>query len=66
MRAEVGEKQPVAVYIPPSVVHAYKCISKQRGLVVNLPDKLYAGIQRGQDVDEVRYEERENTLFVLD
>lgn len=66
MRLDVGESNPVSVLIPPRVVHAYKCISKQNGLVVNLPDKLYGGVQRKQEVDEIRHEERTNTSFMLD
>ena len=66
MRLDVGEDNPVAVLVPPRVVHAYKCVSEQRGLVVNLPDKLYAGVLRKQEVDEVRHEDKEDTPFLLD
>jgi len=66
MRLDVGEENPVVVLVPPRVVHAYKCISEDKGLVVNLPDKLYAGEQRKQEVDEIRHEDKENTPFSLD
>ncbi len=66
MRLDVGEDKAVAILVPPRVVHAYKCISEEMGLVVNLPDKLYAGVQRGQEVDEIRHEERKDTPFLLD
>jgi len=66
MRLEVGEDNPVTVLVPPRVVHAYKCIGDQQGLVVNLPDKLYGGVQRKQEVDEIRYEDRPDTPFHLD
>ena len=39
-----GKDNPITVIIPPGVVHAYKNISKtERGMVLNYPDKLYAG-----------------------
>ena len=66
MRLDVGAENPVAVLVPPRVVHAYKCISDERGLVVNLPDKLYAGEQRKQEVDEIRHEDKQDTPFSLD
>ena len=66
MRLEVGEENPVAVLVPPRVVHAYKCVSEKKGLVVNLPDKLYAGEQRKEEVDEIRHEDKEDSPFTLD
>jgi dTDP-4-dehydrorhamnose 3,5-epimerase len=66
MRLDVGEENPAVVLVPPRVVHAYKCISENKGLVVNLPDKLYAGEQRKREVDEIRYEEKGDTPFLLD
>ena len=66
MRLDVGEDAPVAVLVPPRVVHAYRCISTEKGLVVNLPDKLYAGILRKQAVDEIRHEDKADTPFLLD
>jgi dTDP-4-dehydrorhamnose 3,5-epimerase len=66
MRLDVGEDKPSVIFVPPRVVHAYKCISEQMGLVVNLPDKLYAGVQRKQEVDEIRHEDKGDTPFSLD
>jgi dTDP-4-dehydrorhamnose 3,5-epimerase len=66
MRIDVGEEEPVAVLVPPRVVHAYKCISEDKGLVVNLPDKLYGGILRKQGVDEIRHEDIADSPFLLD
>jgi len=66
MRLDVGEDRPVAALVPPGVVHAYRCISEKKGLVVNLPDKLYAGVLRKQEVDEIRHEDKADTPFLLD
>jgi dTDP-4-dehydrorhamnose 3,5-epimerase len=61
-----GEENPLSIVIPPGVAHAYKNVGDQPGLVYNLPDQLYAGWQRKQPVDEVRYEDDPETPFVLD
>jgi dTDP-4-dehydrorhamnose 3,5-epimerase len=53
---EVGEDNPSLVIIPPGVVHGYKCISDLPALSINLPDKLYKGINKAQEVDEIRWE----------
>jgi dTDP-4-dehydrorhamnose 3,5-epimerase len=66
MRLDVGEDNPVTVLVPPGVVHAYRCISDTKGLVVNLPDKLYAGEQRKEEVDEIRHEDKTDSPFLLD
>jgi dTDP-4-dehydrorhamnose 3,5-epimerase len=34
--------------------------------VVNLPDKLYAGLQKKQEVDEIRHEDIADSPFLLD
>ncbi len=66
MCLDVGEDNPVTVRVPPRVVHAYRCISDTKGLVVNLPDRLYGGEQRKEKVDEIRHEDRGDTSFHLD
>jgi dTDP-4-dehydrorhamnose 3,5-epimerase len=59
----VGGKNPSSVLIPPGVVHAYQCISKTPGLIINLPDKLFMGQGRKQKVDEVRWETDPDSPF---
>lgn len=61
----VGEKNLVAVIIPPGVVHAYKNISDYPGVVFNFPNKLYAGPNRCYPVDEIRYEENSSLDFIV-
>jgi dTDP-4-dehydrorhamnose 3,5-epimerase len=56
MELEVGENNPSLVVVPPGVVHGYKCISDQPALSINLPDKLYRGIGKKDEVDEIRWE----------
>ena len=53
----VGESNPVSVIVPPGVIHGYKNITEQPGLVFNAPNRLYAGCGKKHIVDEIRYEE---------
>ena len=63
-----GEREKRIAIIPPGVVHAYKVVSEEEGMVINLPNRLYAGEGKKDPVDEIRWEEDEDsaTPFVLD
>lgn len=63
---EVGADNPVSVIVPPGVVHGYKCISEEPGLAINLPDKLYCGENKKDEVDEIRWETNNDSPFVID
>lgn len=56
MVLEVGSDNPCLVIVPPGVVHGYKCISAEPALSINLPDKLYKGEGKKEEVDEIRWE----------
>ena len=60
------EGGPVSVKIPPGVVHAYKNIGLAEGIIINSPDKLYAGHGKNEPVDEIRYENQPDSRFKLD
>jgi dTDP-4-dehydrorhamnose 3,5-epimerase len=60
---EVGDDNPCSVIIPPGVVHAYKCISEGSGLVVNLPNALYKGKGKSEEIDEIRWEDDKDSPF---
>lgn len=62
----VGESNPTGVIVPPGVVHAYKNVSDVPGWVFNAPNRLYAGEGRQYPVDEIRHEDRDDDLYVLD
>ncbi len=66
MSLNVGENNPKIVIIPPGVVHAYKNIGNKPGLVINLPNKLYAGWGKKEKVDEIRYEGDPDSPFKVD
>ncbi len=61
----MGESNPMAVAIPPGVVHAYRNISDFPGTVFNAPNQLYAGEGRQGPVDEIRHEDAVDTRFVM-
>lgn len=66
MILEVGEKNQVTVLVPPGVVHGYKCISDKPAWSINLPDKLYAGEFKKEEVDEIRWEKDPKSPFKID
>ena len=65
LKVQVGENNPVLVIVPPGVVHGYKNISDMDGWCVNLPDKLYKGEGKREEVDEIRWENNETSQFQI-
>jgi dTDP-4-dehydrorhamnose 3,5-epimerase len=51
-----GEQNPLFLIVPPGVVHAYRNVGDQDAIVLNFPDRLYAGWGKHQPVDEIRHE----------
>jgi len=64
-KLEVGETNPAAVLVPPGIIHGYKCVSKTPGWVINLPDKLYKGQDKKEEVDEIRWETDINSPYKI-
>lgn len=65
VRLRVGENNPTMIIVPPGVVHGYKCISKNDAYCINLPDKLYKGRNREEEIDEIRWEEDEDSPYKI-
>ncbi len=63
---EIDEDNPCSVLVPPGVVHAYRCVSENAGYVINLPNKLYKGKGKKKEIDEVRWENKNNSPFVIE
>ncbi len=61
-----GADAPKAVAVPPGVVHAYRNISLESGLVFNAANQLFAGKGRQEPVDEIRWEGVDDFPFGLD
>ena len=62
----VGESHPCTVIVPPGVVHGYKCVSDSPATSINFPDKLYKGVAKAEEVDEIRWEKDENSPYKID
>jgi len=61
-----GDDAPKSLLIPPGVVHAYKNIGDKTGMVVNSPNRLYAGRGKKDPVDEIRHEGDPASPFTID
>ena len=61
----VGVDNPMAVIVPPCVVHGYTNVSDVDGLVMNFPNRLYAGQGKSEAVDEIRHEDDPAGLFSM-
>jgi len=62
----VGESNQVIVVIPPGVAHAYRNNGNTAALIVNCPNRLYAGPGKSEPVDEIRHEDQTDSPFQLD
>lgn len=62
----VGADNPKSVLVPKGVVHAYQNVGSDEGIVINCPNRLYAGKDRSEPVDELRHEDDPNTKFRMD
>lgn len=62
----VGVDRPMLLIVPPGVVHAYKNVGAEPGLVFNCPNRLYKGQGRKEPVDEIRHEEQADSPYRLD
>lgn len=55
-----GEDDPLFLVVPPGVVHGYRNVGEKDALVLNFPDRLYAGPGKKEPVDEIRHEENDS------
>jgi dTDP-4-dehydrorhamnose 3,5-epimerase len=62
----VGADKPMALVVPPGVVHAYRNVSQEPGVIFNCPNQLFKGPNRAEPVDEIRHEDDPNTPYRLD
>lgn len=62
----LGANCPGTVIIPPGVVHGYRNLSDQPGLVCNFANRLYRGPGRSEPADEIRFEDAVDSPFHLE
>lgn len=66
MEVVFGASRPGSALVPKGVVHGYRCISAEPGLVVNCPDRLFMGTGKKEPIDEIRHEDDPANPFVRD
>lgn len=66
MEIAMGGNQPGSMLVPRGVVHCYRCISHDPGLVINCPNRLFMGEGKREPIDEIRHEDDPANPFVLD
>lgn len=62
----VGESSPSIVIVPKGIVHAYRNVGSVDGVVINCPNRLFKGKDRGEAVDELRHEDDPASPYKLD
>lgn len=62
----VGQDNPSSVLVPAGVVHAYQNVGDDEGIVINCPNRLYRGVGRKEEVDEIRHENDGGTRFRME
>jgi len=63
---DAGEKNPCFVLVPPGVVHGYKCVSDCPAFSINIPNALYKGEGKKEEVDEIRWENDQSSPFKIE
>jgi len=63
---KISENNPKNVIVPPRIVHAYKNIGDSPSLVINFPNRLYAGVKKKENIDEIRHEDDPFSSFKVD
>ncbi|MBA3052704.1 MAG: dTDP-4-dehydrorhamnose 3,5-epimerase family protein [Candidatus Omnitrophota bacterium] len=58
-----GESRPLTLIVPPGVVHGYRNVSKKDGMVLNFPDRLFAGEGKKEKIDEIRHEDKGDEFY---
>lgn len=66
LAVELGEQSPGLLIVPPGVVHAYKNTGDRDGLVLNFPNRLFAGWDKKEPVDEIRHEDDSDSRFRIE
>ena len=59
-----GRDNAILFIISLGIVHGYKNISKELGMALNYPNKLYKGWNKGEEVDEIRHEDKKDEFYL--
>lgn len=61
----LGAECPCTVIVPPGVIHAYRNIGASDAIIINCPNRLYAGSGKADPVDEIRHEEGSDLVLTM-
>ena len=64
--ATAGGSAQSLMIVPPGVIHGYRNVSECDGVVLNFPNRLYAGEGKREPVDEIRHEDNADRDFSLE
>ena len=59
----VGGVQPISVFLPAGVVHAFQNLGRDPGISLNFPNRLFMGERRQAKDGVVRHEQNTNSQF---
>jgi dTDP-4-dehydrorhamnose 3,5-epimerase len=62
----VGASRPMSLVVPAGVVHAYRNVGTEPGVVFNAANRLYKGWGRTEPVDEIRHEDDPQNRFTME
>ncbi len=63
---DLGADRPATVIVPPGVIHAYRNIGAGDAIIINCPNRLYAGRGKADPVDEIRHEEDSRLVLTME
>lgn len=63
---DLGRESPASLIVPPGVVHAYRNVGQADALIFNCPNRLYAGWDKKEPVDEIRHEDEAESVYVME
>jgi len=66
MELYMGAENPGSLRVPKGIVHCYRCVGTEPGVVINCPNRLYMGENKRDPVDEIRHEDDPANPFVVD
>lgn len=61
----LGADRPCTVIVPPGVIHAYRNVGATDAIIINCPNRLYAGSGKADPVDEIRHEDGSDLVLTM-
>lgn len=65
MKILAGISNPFKIIVPHGVVHAYKTVSEEDALCINIPDRLYMGVYEEGVVDKISHKGKDSPFQIF-